>query len=155
MLAVCVRTYDKSVFAFEKTRSKVVADLVGFLRGYLTGLKGLPHLIGNHAVSFIPAGEQTVLPLRKKKFLVRCPMVTAIGGDPFAAIGLIRIASSSRTPKGWSGKGLSLFSGISLIVSFMCASILSSVYLMNCTKTMILSVITDKTPLKHNFISYN
>ena len=33
-------------------------------------------------------------------------------------------------------------SGISLIVSFMCASILSSVYLMNCTKSMILSVIT-------------
>ena len=91
MLAVCMGADNESVFAFEKSGSEIVTDLVGFLRRYLTGLKGLPHLIGDHAVRFVPPGQQAVLPLCQKKLLVCRPMVAAIGRDEFAAVGLVRV----------------------------------------------------------------
>lgn len=89
MPAIRMGTDDKSVFAFQKTGSEVIADLVRLLRRDLTGLEGLTHLIGDHIIAFFSAGEQFVLALGQKKFRVGSPVVAGIGGDQFAALGLL------------------------------------------------------------------
>ena len=48
MRFINMRGDDKGMILFQKAGSKFVAHAVGFLRCDLTGLEGLPHLIGNH-----------------------------------------------------------------------------------------------------------
>lgn len=58
---VCMGANKESVFSFEKARSKIIADLVGFLRCNLAGFERLAHLVNKHIVLFMFAGKVLVL----------------------------------------------------------------------------------------------
>ena len=62
MSFVCMRTNKESVFAFEKAGSKIISDLVCFLRRNFTGFERLAHLINEHIVLFFFSGKVFVLP---------------------------------------------------------------------------------------------
>jgi len=61
---VCMSANKKSVFSFEKARSKIIADLVCFFRCHFPRLEGLAYLVNEHIVLFLFAGKMLVLPFR-------------------------------------------------------------------------------------------
>ena len=91
VLFIGVRGNEKGVSAFQKPLGKLISHAVCFLRRDLTGLKGLSHLIGDHVVPLLPAGEVFVLPLGEQKLRICGFGVALIGGDQFAALCLIWI----------------------------------------------------------------
>ena len=59
---VRVSTNIKSVFTFQKSRGKVISNLIRFLRCHLSRLKGLTDLVNQYFVLFLFSGEMLVLP---------------------------------------------------------------------------------------------
>ena len=63
---------DKSVFPLCQRHSEVIADLVRQLRRDLSRFEGLPQMVSDHIIVLpFPAGNGGILPLGKKKLLVR------------------------------------------------------------------------------------
>ena len=58
---VRVRTYHKSMFAFEKPRGEVITDLVCLFRCDFSRLKGLANLISNDIIPLVLPSVETVL----------------------------------------------------------------------------------------------
>lgn len=85
---VDVGCHDEGVFALCPSHGGFIADLIGFLRGNLTGLEGLADLIGNHIVSLLSAGDVLILPLGQQKFLVCDFGIAFVGADELAVIRL-------------------------------------------------------------------
>ena len=52
----------ESVFSFEKARSKIIADLICFLRCNFTGFERLANLVNKHIVLFLFACKMLILP---------------------------------------------------------------------------------------------
>lgn len=59
--------------------------------GFISRLKGLPYLIGNHIAFLLPACELHILPLGKEELCIRCMRVTGIGGYQLTTVCLFRI----------------------------------------------------------------
>lgn len=77
---------DKCVVAFGKAHTQFIADFIGKLGGYFSGLKGLTHLIGNDIAYLFSACNIIILPLREHKLALHCSGVTFIGGQQFSVI---------------------------------------------------------------------
>ena len=60
-----VRTNNKSVFSFEKARSKIIANLICFFRCDFSRFERLANLIGDYIVLFVFSGEELILPFCK------------------------------------------------------------------------------------------
>ena len=92
MLFVDMGADDIGVFAFGKPLGKLTAQAVCFLRGDLTGNKGLPQMVGNYIIlTTHSAGLLGVLIFGKKKFSIRDPAVTLPACNQSAVICLLRI----------------------------------------------------------------
>ena len=85
---VDVSRHNEGVFALCPSHGGFIAYLIGFLRCNLTGLEGLPDLIGDHIVGLLPAGDVLILPLCQQKFLVSGFGVAFVGADELAVIRL-------------------------------------------------------------------
>ena len=108
MLFVDMSGHDEGVLAFQKPGCKFIAHLVCFLRGDLSGLKGLPHLIGDHVAFLLPPGDAFVLPLGKKKLRICCVRVTGISGNKLTFGGLLRFFRIVRAVGETLSNGLAL-----------------------------------------------
>lgn len=82
---------DKSVFAFQKTLSELIADAVGFLRRDLPRLERLPHLIGDHIAFLAAPGGLLIQTFRQQKFLVYRQRAALVAADQLALLGLVRV----------------------------------------------------------------
>ena len=90
MMFVNVGTDNKSVFALCQRHSEIIANFVCQLRRDLPWFERLPQMVGDHIIVFaLPAGNDGVLPLGKKKLLVSDRRVTLIGRDQIAAVGFL------------------------------------------------------------------
>ena len=76
----------ESVFAFEKTGSKIVADLICFLWRYFPWLKRLAHLVNEYIVLFFLSGDVLILPFGNQHLRSKGAWVTGVGGGQFSAI---------------------------------------------------------------------
>ena len=70
---------------------KFVADAVGLLRRNLSGLKGLPYLIGDDVAFLHPPGQLPVLPLGQGKFGNGGLRLAGERGDQRASLGFVRV----------------------------------------------------------------
>ena len=61
----------EGVLSVKKTLRQLIANLICFLRRYLSWLKRLPELIGNHFIFLSTAGIHKILIPGKNKFLIR------------------------------------------------------------------------------------
>ena len=91
VLFVGVGADEKSVPALQEAFGKFVADAVGLLRRNLSGLKGLPYLIGDDVAFLHPSGQLPVLPLGQGKFGNGGLRLAGERGDQCATLGLIRV----------------------------------------------------------------
>ena len=85
---VDVGCHNEGVFALRPSYGGFIANLIGFLRCDLTGLKGLADLIGDHIVALLSAGDVLILPLGQQKFLVSGFGVAFVGADELTVIRL-------------------------------------------------------------------
>ena len=93
VMAVCVGGDEKSVIALCPAHSRFIAHPVRLLRGDLPRLEGLADLIAQHIglPALLPARGGLVLGLGKQELGVGGHVVALIGGDQFAAPGLVRV----------------------------------------------------------------
>lgn len=63
--------HNEGVLSVKKTLRQLIANLICFLRRYLSWLKRLPELIGNHFIFLSTAGIHKILIPGKNKFLIR------------------------------------------------------------------------------------
>ena len=61
VLSVRMSRYKKSMISLRKSDSRFIADLIGFLRRNLSGLKRLPNLIRNDITGDLTSGDTKVL----------------------------------------------------------------------------------------------
>lgn len=82
---------DKRILTLGKPHGKLITDLVGFLGSDLSGLEGLPNLIGNH-IAFLPAtGGKFVLAFGEHKFFIHGQGTAFVTADQFALLCLVRV----------------------------------------------------------------
>ena len=86
-------TNNEGVFAFEKARRKIIADLICLFRRDFAGFERLANLICDHIVHFVLSCKILVLPFRKSKLCINSSIVTGIARNQFAIISLIQIQS--------------------------------------------------------------
>ena len=99
VVLVHMGTDDKSVLALGQRHGEVIADLVRQLRGNLSRLERLPQVVGNHIIVLpLPASNNGILPLGKKKLLVSDGRIALIGRDQIAAVGFLWIFHIVRHP---------------------------------------------------------
>ena len=91
MSFVGVGADKESVFAFEKTGSEIVADLIGFLRRNFARFERLAYLVNQHIVLFVSANEVAILPFGDQYLGCKSVRVAGIGRGQLAAVGLFGI----------------------------------------------------------------
>ena len=91
VLAVCMGGDEKGILVLGPAHRRFIAHFVCLLRGDLSWLEGLADLIAQHIG--LPACGGLVLGLGKQKLGVGSHVVALIGGDQFAALGLVRVFS--------------------------------------------------------------
>ena len=62
--------HNEGVFAVKKALRQLIANLICFLRRYLSWLKRLPELIGNHFIFLSIASVHKILIPSQDKFLI-------------------------------------------------------------------------------------
>ena len=77
--SVCMSGYCKGMIPFGKAHGQFIAKPVCFLRRDLSGLEGLPDLIGNDISFVFLPGDLLILPLGKQEFHRCCLRITGIG----------------------------------------------------------------------------
>ena len=82
---VCVSGNDERVFALGETHTKFIAQLAGQLRCDLTGLEGLPDLVGDDFVPGFTSGAEWILGSGQHPFLDRCFRVAGVSTDERSA----------------------------------------------------------------------
>ena len=110
VLAVCMGGDEKGVLALGPAHRRFIAHLVCLLRGDLTRLEGLADLIAQYIglPALLPARGSLVLGLGKQELGVGGHVVTLIGGDQFAALGLVRVLAVVQAVFEGLGDGFSL-----------------------------------------------
>lgn len=110
VLSVCVGSDEKGVLALGPAHRRFIAYLVCLLRGDLSRLEGLADLIAQHIglPALLPARGSLVLGLGKKELGVGSHVVALIGGDQFAALGLVRVLPVVQAVFEGLGDGFSL-----------------------------------------------
>ena len=63
MLAVNMGRHNKGMVAFQKAHGQFSPYFIGFLRCDLSGLEGLAHMIGNHIMLMLSAGDVQIMSL--------------------------------------------------------------------------------------------
>ena len=93
VLAVCMGGDEKGILALGPAHRRFIAHLVCFLRGDLSRLEGLANLIAQYIglPALLPARGGLVLDFGKQELGVGGHVVALIGGDQFAALGLVRV----------------------------------------------------------------
>ena len=88
---VRVSCNDKRILALGESYCQLVAHLVGFLGGDLTGAERLPYLISDHII-FLPAScGKFVLPLGQHKFFVCGQWAALVAADQLSPVRFVRI----------------------------------------------------------------
>mgnify|MGYP006873018827 CR=1 FL=1 len=70
MLSIRMCRHNEGVLSMKKALCQLTADLICFLRRYLSRLKRLPELIGNHFIFLSIASVHKMLILSQDKFLI-------------------------------------------------------------------------------------
>ena len=110
VLAVCVGGNEKGILALGPAHRRFIAHLVCLLRGDLSRLEGLADLIAQHIglPTLLPACGDLVLGLGKQELGIGSHVVALIGGDQFAALGLVRVLPIVQAVFEGLGDGFSL-----------------------------------------------
>ena len=93
---------DIGVVALGEAPRQLLAQAVCFLRGDLSGDKGLPQVVGDHIIlAALPAGFLTVEIFEQQKLRVRDLWIALVASDKLPALGLVRILHiSDNVPDG-------------------------------------------------------
>ena len=110
VLTIRVGGDEKSVVAFRPAHGRFIAYPVCLLRGDLSRLEGLADLIAQHIglPALLPTRGSLVLGLGKQELGVGSHVVALIGGDQFAALGLVRVLPVVQAAFEGLGDGFSL-----------------------------------------------
>ena len=82
---------DKRIFALGEAHCQLVAHLVGFLGGDLTGAERLPYLISDHIIFLSASCGKFVLPLGQHKFFVCGQWAALVAADQLSPVRFVRI----------------------------------------------------------------
>ena len=82
---------DKRIFALGKPHCQLIAHLVGFLGGDLSGAERLPYLIGDHIIFLSAPGGKFVLPFGQHKFFVCGQRAALVAVDQLSPVRFVRI----------------------------------------------------------------
>ena len=74
-------SYNEGMVTLSKPLGQLLANRVGFFRRDLSGLEGLPNLIGNHIPLVPPPGDMLILTLRQQELLICGHGIALVGGD--------------------------------------------------------------------------
>ena len=110
VLAVCVGGNEKGVLALRPAHGSFIAHPVCLLWGNLSGLERLPDLIAQHigVLPLLPARGGLVLGLGEQELRIGSHVVTGVGRNQFAVLGLVRVFAVVKTVFQGLGNGFSL-----------------------------------------------
>ncbi|EQE41368.1 relaxase/Mobilization nuclease domain protein [Clostridioides difficile CD40] len=110
VLAVCMGGNEKGILALRPAHGRFIAHPICILRGDLSGLERLPDLIAQHIgiPPLLPARGGLVLGLGEQELRIGGHVVAGIGGNQFAALGLVRVFAVVKTAFQRLGDGFPL-----------------------------------------------
>ena len=99
---------DKRILAFGETHCQLIAHLVSFLCGDLSGLERLTNLIGDHIIFLSAPSHQFILAFGEHKFFIHGQGTAFVTADQFALLCLVRVLGVIRAAFQTGRNGFSL-----------------------------------------------